>query len=162
MSPYTVIHDTASVIYVFSQSTLNSYVAHSFTSMLASLSCTSFHYTLRSRRRPIPLIFDPTDPTHRSFVLWAAVLRGRVCGITDLRSPFDTRLLKAFQELGPGSPVDIAIPGVTWEAALGGLLVNMGASTRAVLLSSMCPEEFEKDDADLGHVDFATVAANLR
>jgi Ubiquitin-activating enzyme active site len=82
--------------------------------------------------------------------------------MTDLRSPSDTRLLEAFQELGPVSPVDSAIPGVTGEAVLGSLLVKMGAGTRAFLLSSLCPEEFEKDDADLGHVDFATVAANLR
>ena len=58
--------------------------------------------------------------------------------------------------------MDGAGTGAAGEAVLGSLLVKMGASTRAFLLSSLCPEEFEKDDADLGHVDFATVAANLR
>jgi Ubiquitin-activating enzyme active site len=162
MLPCTFIHNTASIIYIFPLRILHSYSVHPFSSLLISLPYTFFHRTHRSRRRPIPLIFDPTDPTHRSFVLWAAVLRGRVCGMTDLRSPSDTRLVDAFQELGPGSPVDSAIPGVTGEALLGSLLVKMGAGTRAFLLSSMCPEEFEKDDAELGHVDFATVAANLR
>ena len=108
------------------------------------------------------MTFDPLDPTHRSFVLWAAVLRGRVCGISDLRTPSDIRLLEAFQELGPECPMDSVTLGISGEAMLGDLLVKMGKSGRAELLSSMCPEEFEKDDAELGHVDFATVAANLR
>ena len=121
-----------------------------------------FDFILSSRRRPVPLTFDPLDPTHRSFVLWAAVLRGRVCGISDLRSPTDTRLVEAFLELGPGSLGDSIVSGVSGESVLGDLLVKMGPSARADFISSLCPEEFEKDDAELGHVDFATVAANLR
>lgn len=119
---------------------------------------------LRSRRRPVPLTFDPLDPTHRSFVLWAAVLRGRVCGISDLRSPTDTRLIEAFSELDPGSLIDSdsIVTGVSGESVLGDLLMKMGISGRADFISSLCPEEFEKDDAELGHVDFATLAANLR
>lgn len=97
-------------------------------------------------------------------MLWAAVLRGRVCGISDLRSPTDTRLTEAFSELGPRSlgDSDSIVSGVSGESVLGDLLVKMGPSGRADFISSLCPEEFEKDDAELGHVDFATVAANLR
>jgi hypothetical protein len=38
----------------------------------------------------------------------------------------------------------------------------MGAEGRNKLLKSLEPEDFEKDEAELGHVDFATAAANLR
>ena len=73
-------------------------------------------------------------------------------------------MLEAFSELGPESlgDSDSVVSGVSGESVLGQLLVKMGVSGRADFISSLRPEEFEKDDAELGHVDFATVAANLR
>jgi Ubiquitin-activating enzyme active site len=105
-------------------------------------------------------VFDPSDPTHRSFVLWAAVVRGRVCGQTDLRIPTDSRLTSAYEELA-----SIEFSGssaVSEEEEVAKLLMAAGSSERAQLLSTLSPEDFEKDDAELGHVDFATAAANLR
>jgi Ubiquitin-activating enzyme active site len=117
----------------------------------------------RSRRRPSPLLFDPSDPTHRSFVLWAAVVRGRACGQTDLRSPADPRLTSAFEELASAdiSSGSSGSSGVS-EEEVADLLIAAGSANRAELLSALSPEDFEKDDAELGHVDFATAAANLR
>ena len=111
----------------------------------------------RSRRRPIPIVFDASDAAHRSFVLWAAVLRGRTCGQTDLRNPNDPRLVEAFEGL-----VNQKAAESGGETEVGELLIGIGSNGRKTLLSTLLPEEFEKDDAELGHVDFATAAANLR
>lgn len=105
-------------------------------------------------------MFDPSDPTHRSFVLWAAVVRGRSCGQTDLRSPADPRLTSAFEELA-SADISSGSSGVS-EEEVADLLIAAGSANRAELLSALSPEDFEKDDAELGHVDFATAAANLR
>jgi hypothetical protein len=66
---------------------------------------------------PTVLSFDPRDPIHRSFVLWAATLRGRVCGLTsssistastatslghtgeDVEKPLQEVLAEAFDDL---------------------------------------------------------------
>jgi Ubiquitin-activating enzyme active site len=104
-------------------------------------------------------VFDSSDPTHRSFVLWAAVVRGRVCGQTDLRSPTDPRLTSAFEEL---ASIEFSGSRAVSEEEVAKLLIAAGSSERAQLLSTLSPEDFEKDDAELGHVDFATAAANLR
>ena len=111
----------------------------------------------RSRRRPIPIVFDASDAAHRSFVLWAAVLRGRTCGQTDLRNPNDPRLVEAFEGLVSQKAAESG-----GETEVGELLIGIGSNGRKTLLSTLLPEEFEKDDAELGHVDFATAAANLR
>jgi Ubiquitin-activating enzyme active site len=104
-------------------------------------------------------VFDPSDPTHRSFVLWAAAVRGRACGQTDIRSPSDPRLTSAFEEL---ASIDFRASSTVSEEEVAELLIAAGSSERAQLLSALSPEDFEKDDAELGHVDFATAAANLR
>ena len=102
-------------------------------------------------------MFDASDAAHRSFVLWAAVLRGRTCGQTDLRSPDDPRLVEAFEGLASQKAFESG-----GETEVGKLLLRIGSHGRKTLLSTLLPEEFEKDDAELGHVDFATAAANLR
>lgn len=104
-------------------------------------------------------MFDPSDPTHRSFVLWAAVVRGRTCGQTDLRSPEDPRLSSAYEEL---ASIEFSGTRAVAEEEIAELLLAAGSDGRAELLSALSPEDFEKDDAELGHVDFATAAANLR
>lgn len=113
----------------------------------------------------MPLQFDPTDAAHRSYVLWAAVLKGRTCGQMDLRTPSDPRLVQALDELTHGSISSAgtghSIDG-TGEEEVTELLVGMGETGKAALLSVLRVEDFEKDDAELGHVDFATAAANLR
>ena len=101
--------------------------------------------------------FDKSNAAHRSFVLWAAVLRGRTCGQTDLRSPDDPRLIEALDSLDSVRAIEIG-----GEIEVGEMLVRIGSAGRQTLLSNLQPEEFEKDDAALGHVDFATAAANLR
>jgi hypothetical protein len=115
-----------------------------------------------SRRRPTPLIFDAADGAHRSFVMWAAVLRGRACGLRDLRDPDDPLLVAAYDGLA-GTEIDLTdIDNGETESQLGELLISMGTVRRQELLALLNPEVFEKDDASLGHVDFATAAANLR
>lgn len=115
-----------------------------------------------SRRRPIPLAFDAADNAHRSFVLWAAVLRGRACGLT-LGGPEDPSLVEAYSEVeGSGVGVDMGDSDDGGESELGELLINMGVEKRQGLLGLLNAQAFEKDDAELGHVDFATAAANLR
>jgi hypothetical protein len=112
-----------------------------------------------SRRRPVPLTFDPNDSAHRSFVLWAAVLRGRAFGQKSLRSPEDPRLLTSYNtltlEILPSQYYDN-------ESMVCSQLTGMTCHKREELLGLLRTEEFEKDDAELGHVDFATAAANLR
>ena len=105
-------------------------------------------------------MLDPSDETHRSFVLWAAVVRGRACGQTDLLSPTDPRLTSAFEELA-GLDLNSA-SGLGGEEEVTDLLIATGHTNRAEVLAALAPEDFEKDDAALGHVDFATAAANLR
>ena len=85
------------------------------------------------------------------------MIRGRTCGQTDLRSPDDPRLIAAYEELISQSAIESG-----GEAELGDILLEMGQDRRTQLLSSLLPEDFEKDDAALGHVDFAAAAANLR
>ena len=114
----------------------------------------------------MPLHFDPSDAAHRSYVLWAAVLKGRTCGQMDLRTPSDPRLVSALDELTQGSisnnvGTSRSVTG-TGEEEVAELLVGMGESGQSALLSVLRVEDFEKDDAELGHVDFATAAANLR
>ena len=84
----------------------------------------------------------------------------------DLRTPSDPRLVSALDELTQGSisnnvGTSRSVTG-TGEEEVAELLVDMGESGQSALLSVLRVEDFEKDDAELGHVDFATAAANLR
>jgi hypothetical protein len=89
-----------------------------------------------SRRRPTPLVFDTADSAHRSFVLWAAMLRGRACGLSDLRDPDDPLLVSAYDELADIN-LDIAdTDNEESESRLAEVLINMGMEQRKELLGT--------------------------
>lgn len=198
-----------------------------------------------SRRVPKSIHFDPRDEVHRQFVLWAALLKLKVSGVTGgaIRSVDDPALVSAYhsvtgltaavapvlsssvpQIVSPSkvavtpatiikrTPIwkqsqteidqstslhasvstaattataaavgvaaasiasDVSSPAATQTAAIEEVrditvpmlikvLNSIPTSLQQVLHSSLAPEDFEKDDSTLGHVDFVTAASNLR
>jgi len=125
------------------------------------------------KRCPHPLMFDPIDETHISFVTAAANLKANTYGIKGSRdSSFILQVLRNVEvpDFTPKSGVVIAVTEQEAEQGIQGPCDEDRIKELKVILPTpevlkgftMYPEEFEKDDDTNFHIDFITACSNLR
>ncbi len=128
-----------------------------------------------SRRIPSPINFNLSDPLHKSFVIHAAILKNRCLGISrsvTAVEPTPTEEFVAYEEaLSTLLNTTAYTPDFFNRIPASAQLVkeckekieSIQLSTPSPLLISMLrPEEFDKDNLDLGHVALVSAASNLR
>ena len=131
------------------------------------------------KRAPNPLRFDASNPTHMSFIVAAAHLHAFNYGIKEGSSVTEKHYLKVMDnmiipEFTPSASVKIqaddnepdpnAQPGRSTFDDNGTLeqIVSQLPPSQTLEGSKLEPVEFEKDDDTNHHIDFITVASNLR
>lgn len=125
-----------------------------------------------ARRLPRPVAaFDPADPLHCDFVRWGAWLFARAFGhghtseakVAAFSS--DDLLSRALASLNSTSnSTSTSSRGSSGSNGSGATAESVLSQLRGLALPPELwrAEDFEKDDASLGHVAFVTAAANLR
>ncbi|KAG8893299.1 hypothetical protein FRB99_002069, partial [Tulasnella sp. 403] len=121
------------------------------------------------KRAPDPLVFDPNDPTHLSYIIAAANLHAFNYG---LRGDTDIALFKKVAESVPVpefKPKQVKIQinetDAPQESAIDESLDSIVAKLPPpsdLAGYRLTPVEFEKDDDTNHHIDFITAASNLR
>ncbi|KAK2789179.1 hypothetical protein FQN53_002404 [Emmonsiellopsis sp. PD_33] len=127
------------------------------------------------KRAPTPLKFDPTNPTHFSFIVAGANLHAFNYGIKNpgvdkghIRKVLEDMIIPEFTpssgvkiQANENEPDPNAQPAATDEQELQQLVAALPppSSLAGVHLE---PVEFEKDDDTNHHIDFITAASNLR
>eukprot|EP01041_Mallomonas_annulata_P003343 gene3343-6615_t len=113
------------------------------------------------RRVPVPSSFDISNPVHRSFIVYGAMLWGRSRGVEgtnwsrdNLENILDTVLVSRDRQ---GT-----VRHSSWKGNVTEMVSALDTTVGWTLVSALTPQEFEKDVAELGHVDFVCAAANLR
>ncbi|EGC47602.1 ubiquitin-activating enzyme E1 [Histoplasma capsulatum var. duboisii H88] len=127
------------------------------------------------KRAPTPLKFDPTNPTHFSFIVAAANLHAYNYGIKNpgadkghYRKVLDDMIVPEFTpssgvkiQANDNEPDPNAKPGFTDEEELKRLIAAL-PSPKSLAGFQLEPVVFEKDDDTNHHIDFITAASNLR
>lgn len=126
------------------------------------------------KRAPTPLVYDPTNPLHISFVLSGAQLRAFIYNIAVPRDA-DAVAQQVSSKVNvpafvPRSDVSIHVTDEEASKAASHAPPSVGLDQLILSLPDpstlaslqLTPIEFEKDDDANQHVDFISAAANLR
>lgn len=129
-----------------------------------------------TKRCPVPLTFDPNDPTHMAFVISAAALHAFNYGIPgEVTEDLVREALKDYKA-PVFTPKQIKIATTDSEAREQqdeeSVVENHDEVVRKLVASlpppqtltnlDLHPVEFEKDDDSNHHIDFITACSNLR
>jgi ubiquitin-activating enzyme E1 len=113
-----------------------------------------------SRRVPVALAFNSTDPAHSAFVRWAAVLKCKSAGWPE------EDIERALVSIAEGTAPKENVPAsqVDQQSELRRALKALKAADVDVVAvaSALSEQQFEKDDPVLGHVDLVAAAAAIR
>jgi hypothetical protein len=139
------------------------------------------------KRYPTVAVFDPTDESHRLFLLSATALYGVAVGLIPAKEEEDETWLKDYRtpEFITGIAASLKVPEYVFspvvneedegadkekekgppvkkEDLLRGLLDQLSADAQGLAHPPMVVADFEKDDDANFHIDFITSCANLR
>ena len=122
-----------------------------------------------SRKLPSPINFNLSDPLHKDFVIHAAIIKNRGLGISGYVTAVDRPPSEEYSAYEEALSVLLATaytPDVFDQPpTTAQLLVNDCKERIESVLSAtplLRPEEFDKDNLDLGHVALVAAASNLR
>eukprot|EP01036_Dinobryon_divergens_P032035 gene32035-41543_t len=127
-----------------------------------------------SRKLPSPINFNLSDPLHKDFVIHAAIIKVRGLGIPGYVNAVDRMPAEEYTAYEEALSILFATgyrPDNFHQSPSTEQLVSnckelvesiLSTTTLQTITSMLRPEEFDKDNLDLGHVALVATASNLR